>query len=98
MKIEVEKIGKNELELILWNEGHTFCNLIVNMALDNPDVEYCSYFIRHPLIPKSRLYILTKKEDPIKILIDTANKIMEITNKIEEKFKVKLDSYGAAGI
>ena len=90
MKIEVKKRGDRELEIEIWNEGHTFCNLIVNTALDNPDVEYCSYFIRHPLIPKSKLYILTKKEDPVKILINTANKVIDIMNKIEEKFKTTL--------
>jgi len=78
--------SKNELKLELQGEGHTFCNLLQWILLQDKSVEMAGYDVPHPLLPSAILYVRTKREaSPEKILTRALSKVGEMTNEFLEK-------------
>jgi len=85
MKIKVLKREGNELKFELEGEGHTFCNLLQKVLLQDEEVEMAGYNIAHPLTANPVVYVKTKgTKSPEKVLIEAAEKIKEMRKEFEE--------------
>ncbi|MEM2093788.1 MAG: DNA-directed RNA polymerase subunit L [Candidatus Bathyarchaeia archaeon] len=88
MKINILECKKNELEIELAGEGHTFCNAVQSALLKDETVEFSGYNIQHPLTSQPVFFIRTKGErNPLEALIDAGRKLKQELCEIEESFK-----------
>lgn len=86
MNLKVLLKSKNELRLEIQGEGHTFCNLIQYVLLQDKGVEMAGYDVPHPLVPNAILYVRTKRESsPEKALERALAKVGEMSNEFLEK-------------
>jgi len=87
LKVKVLKRAKNELKLEVEGEGHTFCNLLQNVLLEDKDVEIAGYDLPHPLSSAPIIYIRMRREKmPEKTLVKALDKIKERTDDFLTKF------------
>jgi len=86
MNLKVLLKSKNELRLEVQGEGHTFCNLLQYVLLQDKGVEMAGYDVPHPLVPNAVLYVRTKRESsPEKALERALAKVGEMSNEFMEK-------------
>jgi len=86
LNLKILQSSKNELKIELQGEGHTFCNLLQSVLLQDKGVEMAGYDVPHPLIPNSILYVRTKRESsPERALARALAKVGEMSNEFLEK-------------
>ena len=86
MNLKVLARSKNELKLEVQGEGHTFCNLLQWILLQDKNVEMAGYDVPHPLLSSAMVYIRTKRESsPEKALTRALAKVGEMSNEFLEK-------------
>jgi DNA-directed RNA polymerase subunit L len=87
LEIRTLKNVKNELKIEIYGEGHTFCNLLQQILLEDSDVEIAGYDQPHPLVPAPVIYIRTKGEKSAsKVLEKALTKIRGRALEFSEKF------------
>jgi len=96
MRINILKKTTNELKFVLEGEGHTFCNLLQNVLIEDPNVEIAGYDLPHPLTQHPVIYIKTLgNASPIKALENALKKIKdratELSKMFDEAMEVKLN-------
>jgi len=62
MKIKVLEKTSNELKIEVEGEGHTLCNVLQKVLLEDDTIEMAGYHIQHPLIGNPIIYVHTKGE------------------------------------
>lgn len=88
MHIRILEKNANELRFEIDGEGHTICNQLADVILEDETVEIAGYNIQHPLISKPIVYIRTKgRKKPETVLKKAVNKIL----KRERAFKIKFE-------
>jgi len=86
LNLKILTRSKNELKLEIQGEGHTFCNLLQWILLQDKGVEMAGYDVPHPLLASAILYIRTKRESsPEKALTRALAKVGEMSNDFLEK-------------
>jgi len=86
LNLKVLARSKNELKLEVQGEGHTFCNLLQWILLQDKNVEMAGYDVPHPLLSSAMVYIRTKRESsPEKALTRALAKVGEMSNEFLEK-------------
>lgn len=78
---------KNVLELELGGVDQSLAQLLTEKLNENNDVEFASYKVEHPLISSPKLYVRTKKGEPIKVVLETLNEIRKDVAEFREQFK-----------
>ncbi|MDO8647136.1 MAG: DNA-directed RNA polymerase subunit L, partial [Candidatus Diapherotrites archaeon] len=68
MELELINDEKNLLEFEIKGERHTLPNLLKKKLLENPDVSFAAYTLRHPMDENSRFILRTKAKAPKKAL------------------------------
>lgn len=101
MRINLIKKGKNELKFEV-DEGHTFCNLLQNVLLEDKAVELAGYDVPHPLFQSSIFYIRTRgSHDPKEALKRALKKIQsamdELSSEFDRAMREWLESRGTGG-
>ncbi|MHA1832438.1 MAG: DNA-directed RNA polymerase subunit L [Candidatus Baldrarchaeia archaeon] len=87
MKIKILERTDREMEFELEGEGHTLCNLLRKVLLEDEDVTFAGYRIEHPLIGKPKVYVRTNGEkDPLEAVIEAAKKIKKMAEEFREAF------------
>jgi len=87
-KIEIVNQVGNELELRIFEEGHTLMSSLRKELFNDPSVIHTGYMLKHPLIKEVQFYIKTKEdESPLKAL---KNALKRLEAKIDE-FEVKFE-------
>ncbi|MEM4576778.1 MAG: DNA-directed RNA polymerase subunit L [Candidatus Nezhaarchaeales archaeon] len=81
MKLRVLEKDERSLKIEIIGEGHTFCNLLRDFLLKNPDVEFAAYRIDHPLVSNPVFYVKTREHRPEEALRSAAE---EMINALEE--------------
>jgi len=93
LQLKILKRNSQELKLEIEGEGHTFCNLLESVLLEDRSVEFAGYDVPHPLISNTIIFIRTKKgKKPEEALIEAIEKIrqrgrelsQEINNALKE--------------
>jgi len=92
MRIKVLKKTSNELKIEVEGEGHTLCNVIQKVLLEDDTIEMAGYHIQHPLIGNAIMYVHTKgKRRPEATVREAAKKIggqcKEFRNSFEKALK-----------
>jgi len=88
MEVKVLQKTKNELQLEIVGEDHTFCNLLQNVLLQDKDVEMAGYDQPHPLIRASIVYVRTKRDvSPEKTMLSALANIKDLNKEFNEKFE-----------
>ena len=88
MKINVLRHEKNELQIELVGEGHSFCNALQSALLKDETLDFVGYRISHPLVGNPTIYIRTKgRRDPWRALLDAAEVLRKNLGQIQKTFQ-----------
>ncbi|UCE43546.1 MAG: DNA-directed RNA polymerase subunit L [Candidatus Bathyarchaeota archaeon] len=92
MKIKFLRRGSNELRIEITGEGHTFCNMLQKVLLEEETVEMAGYTVPHPLLTKAIVYVRTKgRRRPETAMREAAKKLQkrstELKSTLEKAFK-----------
>ncbi|MDH5440489.1 MAG: DNA-directed RNA polymerase subunit L [Candidatus Bathyarchaeota archaeon] len=94
MQIKVLKKTSNELRIEIEGEGHTLCNLLEKVLLEDESIDMAAYNIPHPLISNPAIYIRTKgRRSPETALKDAADKILKIEKNFRASFEKALENW-----
>lgn len=94
MQLKVLERKQNEVVVEIDGEGHTLCNLLESVLLEDEEVEFAGYTIPHPLVGKPILRVRTKgNKDPKEALREALIKIIERGKALREEFKRTLKEY-----
>ena len=93
MKINILHQSKNELQIELVDEGHSFANALQSILLQDDTIEFVGYNISHPLMSNPVLFIRTKgRRRPENAFLDAAKRLVtELTlleNTLKKTFKL----------
>ena len=87
LHLKVLKRTPNELKIKIEDEGHTICNLLESVLLEDDDVEFAGYDIPHPLVSNPVVSIHTKNgKKPEEALREAIEKILQRGKKLAEGF------------
>ncbi|MBS7607139.1 MAG: DNA-directed RNA polymerase subunit L [Candidatus Bathyarchaeia archaeon] len=88
MRLRVLEREANKIVIEVEGEGHTLCNLLENVLLEDEDVEFASYNISHPLVAKPIITVRTKgNKRPEEALKEAVNKILQRGRELREEFE-----------
>ncbi len=88
MKVKILKQTADELKFEIEGEGHTFCNLLQKVLLEDENVEMAGYNIPHPLVSKPVVYIKTKGgKSPREALFEAIEKIKSRQIEFKQAFE-----------
>jgi len=88
MQLKIIKRDSNSLIMEVDGEGHTLCNLLESVLLEDEDVEFASYSISHPLVAKPVITVRTKgNKSPEDALREAVRKILERGRMLREEFE-----------
>ncbi|MFQ6095931.1 MAG: DNA-directed RNA polymerase subunit L [Candidatus Bathyarchaeia archaeon] len=94
MQIKILKKTSNELKLEIEGEGHTLCNLLEKVLLEDETTDMAGYNIPHPLTSNPIIYIRTKDgRKPERVLEDAAKKILQNEEEFKAQFKNALENW-----
>jgi len=87
MELRVLRRTPNELKIEIEGEGHTFCNLLESVLLEDKMVEFAGYDVPHPLISNAIFFIRTKEgKRPEEALIEAIEKIRRKGKELSQEF------------
>ena len=94
MKVQVLKKTSNELKIEIDGEGHSLCNVLQKVLLEDDTVDMAGYTVPHPLIPQAIVYVRTKKRrKPEAAIKDAVKKIRAQDSEFRTVFEKALKSY-----
>jgi len=92
MEINVLKKDKKEIEFeIGGKQDTTLAEALVFKLNQSPDVEFAAYKIEHPLVKDPRIYVKTKKGNPVKVI----EKALESLKKEVADFRTQVSKMKA---
>ncbi len=86
MKIRILERNEGSMKFEVIGEGHTFCNLLRDFLIRNPDVEFAAYRIDHPLVSNPVFYLKTKESKPEDALKKAAEEIIKALEAFKNNF------------
>lgn len=99
MQIKVLERKENEIVLEIDGEGHTLCNLLEAVLLEDDEVEYAGYTIPHPLVGKPILRVRTRgNKNPKDTLREALIKIIERGRTLREEFERALREFNKTNV
>lgn len=94
MQLRVLEKKPNEIVIEIDGEGHTLCNLLESVLLEDGDVEFAGYNIPHLLVGKPILKVRTKgNKGPKEALREAITKIIERGRNLKEELERALKEY-----
>jgi len=92
LRLKILKKTPEELKIEVEGEGHTFCNLLESLLLEDENVEFASYDVPHPLISNPIIFIRTEKgTKPEEALRKAVEKILQRSKELSEEFRKALE-------
>ncbi|MBD3210829.1 hypothetical protein GF318_05590 [Candidatus Micrarchaeota archaeon] len=86
MEVKVLAKEKNVLELELEGGDRSLAQVIAERLNQEKDVDFAAYKVDHPLVSDPRLYVRTKKGDPVKLVLDTLKEIKKEVADFRKQF------------
>ena len=94
MKVQILKKTSNELKIEIEGEGHSLCNVLQKVLIEDDTVDMAGYSIPHPLLSHAIVHVLTKeKRKPEDVIKDAAKKIQAQNKEFKTSFEKALKSY-----
>lgn len=88
MQLKILDRRANEIVIEVEGEGHTLCNLLEAVLLEDKDVEFASYDISHPLVAKPAITVRTKgNKSPEEALREAVNRILQMGRDLRKEFE-----------
>jgi len=88
MKVRVLRKKPNELRIEIEGEGHTFCNALQKVLLEDEAVEMGGYDMPHPLVSSPTFYVRTKgNRRPESVLGDAAKNLQRQNSDFRKAFE-----------
>lgn len=88
MRLTVLERKPDKIVIEVDGEGHTLCNLLEAVLLEDEEVEYASYNISHPLVSKPIITVKTKgRKSPEDALRDAVKKILDRGRSLRDEFE-----------
>jgi DNA-directed RNA polymerase subunit L len=85
--VKVRKRDKQELQIEVTGEGHSFCIALQNFLLKDDSLDFAGYTIHHPLIGNPVIYLRTKgRRRPENALIDAAKSLNKTLDELRKTF------------
>ncbi|MEM2272796.1 MAG: DNA-directed RNA polymerase subunit L [Candidatus Bathyarchaeia archaeon] len=98
MQLKVLERKQNEIMVEIDGEGHTLCNLLESVLLEDNEVEVAGYTIPHPLVGKPILRVRTKgNKEPKEALREALIKIIERGRDLRKEFERTFKEYYETG-
>ena len=95
MKVNVLKRSKNELRIEIEGEGHSFCNALQKLLLEDNSIEFSGYRVPHRLISHPIIYLRTKgSRKPEEALIDASKALSSEVKEVRKAFEEALQKTG----
>jgi DNA-directed RNA polymerase subunit L len=87
MQLKVLEKSDREMKVEVEGEGHTFCNLLESVLLEDEKVEFAGYNMVHPLISHTIITVRTGKgKKPEEALKEACEKILQRGKELNEAF------------
>ncbi len=94
MNVKVLDKTPNEIRLEIEGEGHTFCNVLQKILLEDETIDMAGYDIAHPLVTNPVIYVRTKgKRHPETALREAAEKIRNRDKEFRASFEKALKEW-----
>jgi len=94
LQLKILKRNSQELKLEIEGEGHTFCNLLESVLLEDENVEFAGYDVPHPLVSNTIIFIRTKKgKKPEEALIEAIEKIRKRGRELNQEISSALEEW-----
>ncbi len=88
MQIRILDKKPNELVIEVEGEGHTLCNLLESVLLEDEDVDFASYNISHPLVGNPVITVRTKGDkSPEAAIREAVEKILQRGRELRKEFE-----------
>jgi DNA-directed RNA polymerase subunit L len=88
MRVKVLNRTSNELKLEVEGVGHTLCNLLQKMILQEESVDLAGYDIPHPMTPSATVYVRTKgKAKPEGVLRHAVAEARRLNDEFGKEFE-----------
>ncbi len=95
MKVRVLKKESNELKIEIEGEGHTFCNALQKVVLEDDDVEVAGYDVPHPMVSNPTFYVRTKgRRKPETVLEGAAKRLQKRSDEFRVAFEKATEAWG----
>ena len=85
MNLKILKKTADEMSIEIEGEGHTFCNVLQQVLLEDATVETASYATRHPLVSNPVVHVRMKERRKPEKRAETA--VREAAEKIRHRCK-----------
>lgn len=96
MKVQVLKKTSNELKIEVEGEGHSLCNILQKVLIEDDTVDMAGYTVPHPLLSHAIVYVRTKKKrKPEAAIKDAVKKIRTQNKEFKTSFEKALKSYNS---
>ncbi len=90
IKVKNIKLNGNYMEVTVEGEDYTVMSPLLTYILQDPEVEFATFDMDHPLLRNITLKIKTKGKDPLKVLEDAVNRILNDIGELENKLMPQL--------
>ncbi|WP_291767165.1 DNA-directed RNA polymerase subunit L [Caldivirga sp. UBA161] len=90
IKVKGIKLNGNYMEVMVEGEDYTVMSPLLTYILQDPEVEFATFDMDHPLLRNITLKIRTKGKDPLKVLEDAINRILSDIGELENKLMPQL--------
>jgi DNA-directed RNA polymerase subunit L len=87
MELKIIERDENRIRMEIRGEDHTFLNVLNSVLLEDDEVVFTTYEIKHPRISDSVLFVRTKKEDPITVLHRAASILSGRCKEFKESWR-----------
>ena len=86
MAVKILVNEKNVLELDLGDMDQSLAQLLAEKLSADSSVEFAAYKMDHPVYATPKLYVRTKKGDPLKLVLEKVEEARKEINEFKEKF------------
>jgi DNA-directed RNA polymerase subunit L len=87
VEVKVRKRDKQELQIVVNGEGHSFCVALQNFLLKDDSLEFSGYTIEHPLLGNPVISLRTKgRRRPENALLDAAKSLNKTLEELKKTF------------
>ena len=94
LQLKVLKRTSKELKIEVEGEGHTLCNLLESVLLEDEDVEFAGYDIPHPLVSSPVISLHTKNgKKPEEALREAVEKVLQRGKELAEGLNKALEEW-----
>ncbi|MGQ9566304.1 MAG: RpoL/Rpb11 RNA polymerase subunit family protein [Candidatus Bathyarchaeales archaeon] len=93
MKLKVLKKTGNEIKIEIEGEGHSFCNALQKVLLEEEVIDVAGYNLPHPLTANPVVFVRTLKGRPETALRNAAEKLQKKNKQFNEAFEKALKEW-----